>query len=116
MNRNLISDLFEHMHWADMQIWESLRKTEAARGDKNALQLLFHIHLVQHIFLSLWKDEQFEIKKLSDFENLDSIIEYGIDYFDKLKVFMESIKKSDYDNIIYIDGIKTLIILLIDWN
>jgi uncharacterized damage-inducible protein DinB len=85
------------MHWADMQIWESLRKTEQAVGDENALQLLFHIHLVQHIFLSLWNNEEYEIKKLSDFKDLDSIIDYGIDYFNRLKVFMESIKEIDYD-------------------
>lgn len=48
----MLSDLFNHMEWADAQV---LRAAVAASADGFVRERLVHIHTVQRAFLDVWR-------------------------------------------------------------
>ena len=49
-----LDELFQHMAWADARVW---RVVLAADPDERTHKLLFHLHEVQHAFVSVWNGE-----------------------------------------------------------
>jgi len=47
-------DLARHMAWADARVWHAVMATPQAADDTRIGDTLYHIHLVQHIFLQAW--------------------------------------------------------------
>lgn len=80
----MINDLFDHMQWADAVVWQALFDLADVRDDSRIHELLYHIHMTQHGFLSVWEGRQFEYRKLQDFENLKAIAVWGMAFYDDL--------------------------------
>ena len=55
--RELLTDLYGHMEWADAAVWSAVLASAAAGADETTRGRLHHIHLVQRAFLSLWREE-----------------------------------------------------------
>ncbi|HYI10597.1 MAG TPA: DinB family protein [Thermoanaerobaculia bacterium] len=55
---DLVRDLFDHMQWADAEVWTAVEawRKEAEPGPKaeRLMTLLQHLHDVQHSFLLMW--------------------------------------------------------------
>lgn len=57
---NLLSNLqdqFRHMEWADAVVWQAVLASEAALTDETIRARLNHIHMVQRMFLAVWRNE-----------------------------------------------------------
>lgn len=50
-------DLYRHMAWADASIWMAALALEAAPDDTTLRERLHHIHLVQHVFVAIWRGQ-----------------------------------------------------------
>ncbi|MEX2572299.1 MAG: DinB family protein [Gemmatimonadota bacterium] len=61
---------FEHLEWADAVIWSIIRGLPQARTDERIQGVLHHMHLVQHLYLQVWKDEPLVMTERSTFADL----------------------------------------------
>lgn len=92
-----IFDLFQHMSWADAKVWQAVLCTKETGCDKKISYLLYHMHLVQRAFLSLWKGEKVEAPELTSFKDLKSVSKWGYEYHQDLGIFLKSLKEQDKD-------------------
>jgi uncharacterized damage-inducible protein DinB len=73
----LLQDLFRHMEWADATVWRSVVSLPAASTDERIKNYLHHIHMVQHAFINVWREQPLHqlagpyLEALSE-EDLDS--------------------------------------------
>jgi uncharacterized damage-inducible protein DinB len=51
-----LRDLFSHMQWADALVWNAVFSNADAAADARVRDLLSHLHMVQRLFLAVWKE------------------------------------------------------------
>ena len=54
---DFLRTLFRQMEWADAAVWTAVLAAPAACSDERLRELLHHVHLVQRVFLSIWRGE-----------------------------------------------------------
>jgi uncharacterized damage-inducible protein DinB len=47
--------LFAYTEWADAMVWTAMLRESSFSADERLREYLFHIHTVQHLFLSVWR-------------------------------------------------------------
>jgi uncharacterized damage-inducible protein DinB len=57
MQIDLLRQLIRHMEWADAEVWRAVLAHEPAGHDTRLRDLLLHLHLVQRLFLVVWKKQ-----------------------------------------------------------
>ena len=97
-----INNLFNHMMWADTEVWKKVLSFEAAQNDERIKKLLYHLHQVQYAFYFLWNDMPLEIPKPETFSDLKSVASWGFEYQQKLGEFLKSERANEKDKIIQI--------------
>lgn len=97
-----IKNLFDHMIWADSEVWKKVLSCKAAADDEKIKKLLYHLYQVQYAFYFLWNEMPLEIPKFEQFKNLESIAEWGSEYRNKLSDYLLSATTVDKDKIIHI--------------
>jgi uncharacterized damage-inducible protein DinB len=102
MNKSSLKHLFDHMKWADAEVWKKVLEFESAENDEKIKKLLYHLHQVQYAFYFLWNELPLEIPKPEEFSDLKSIAKWGFDYQKKLDEFLSSPKSDEKDKIIQI--------------
>lgn len=83
-------ELARHMEWADAQIWTSLLGSAPAQADDRLRLLVYHVHLVQRAFLSLWRGEAPQFPDPATFPDAPSLAAWGRDGHAQLQVFLAS--------------------------
>lgn len=87
-----VKNLFNHMMWADVEVWKKVLASNSAEGDEKITKLLYHLHQVQYAFYRLWNELPLEIPKPEDFSDLKSIAKWGFEYQQKLIEFLSAEK------------------------
>ena len=109
MNNNItfLNDLFQHMYWADIQVWNvvknNLIKTEK---EKKLKTLLFHIHMTQYAFIKIWENEIINFRKEEEFKNLIEVEKWGIEIHKSINKYFNTLTESKLDEIIEIHWAK----------
>ena len=57
---DLLRQLIRHMEWADAEVWRAVLACEPAGHDRRLRDLLTHLHVVQRLFLVVWRKEPFD--------------------------------------------------------
>ncbi|HYP29736.1 MAG TPA: damage-inducible protein DinB [Blastocatellia bacterium] len=57
MTTDTIADLYRHMEWADAAVWKAVLASESAQTDGKLQEYLLHLHVVQRVFLLVWRGE-----------------------------------------------------------
>ena len=83
-------ELARHMEWADAQIWTSLLGSPPAQADDRLRLLIYHVHIVQRAFLSLWRGEAPEFPDPATFRDLAALAAWGRDGHTELQAFLAS--------------------------
>lgn len=86
-----IKDLSDHMFWADITIWSEVRKIEQDKDTKSIFDLLFHLHSVQHAYLSIWNNESLNYLRNIKFNKLDEVYEWALDFHKKYRIFINDL-------------------------
>jgi uncharacterized damage-inducible protein DinB len=60
IDRQLLLELYHHMASADAAVWKAVLAHRPAHGDRALRSLLHHVHLVQRVFLAVWREEVFD--------------------------------------------------------
>ena len=92
-------DLFKHMYWADAAAWRAIFATPQTEDDARLRELLYHIHLTQNAFLSIWRSQQGDFPEPTNFENLVAISKWGYEYHQDVTRYLNKLRKSSLDNI-----------------
>lgn len=87
-----LTDLYNHMQWADAAVWTSVLASENGQTDAKLRDYFYHLHLVQHMFLRLWRDELRETPPPPSFDNAQSLIEWARDYYGKIFAHLDTLE------------------------
>jgi uncharacterized damage-inducible protein DinB len=72
-----LGDLARYMAWADATVWQAIMATPQATDDARTADTLYHLHLVQHIFLQAWSRTAFAVRQRHEFQKLDELSAWG---------------------------------------
>ena len=81
-------ELAKHMEWADAVVWTSVLASDAVRGDQRIRGLLHHVHVVQHVFLHLWRGDPLRGTEQPDFPDAASTAAWGRDGHAGIQAFL----------------------------
>jgi len=74
---SLSKELFNHMHWANAKIWESVLPIPEAQKDEKLKILLHHLHVVQYAFYNIWSNLPLQFPEVSKFNNLQELCSWA---------------------------------------
>jgi uncharacterized damage-inducible protein DinB len=86
-----LEDLARHMEWADAALWRAVLASEPARLDARVTLWLYHIHVVQRAFTSIWKGEAPNFPEPSAFADPSLIAEWGRNGHRGVQAFLETV-------------------------
>ena len=89
--RDRLGGFLDHMEWADALMWTSVRAVPAAQDDRRLIALLHHLHLVQWIYLSIWRREMPAITDPTTYQNAAAVMEWARPYYAKAAQFMAAL-------------------------
>ena len=88
-----LAELYGHQEWADAEHWRAFELHLPALEDRAIRERLLHIHMVQHAFLWLLgaRNQQFDVKKVEDFDNISDLKKYGREGLSQLNAFVKDL-------------------------
>ena len=89
-----IRDLFQHMQWADRKVWRVVLESSVACEDAKLRACLYHIHLVQHAYLRMWRKESFDLP-FPQFATTVEVYDWSRDYYPEAIAFLDSLSAED---------------------
>jgi len=90
-----LRELFEHQAWADAKHWTAILAHPRATDDGALRRRLYHIHLVQRAFLSVWQGQTLEPPKPESFPTLEALKDWGRDYHEQVLGFLDEDELDD---------------------
>jgi uncharacterized damage-inducible protein DinB len=95
----MLQQLFEHMEWADALVWRSVLLNSVAMSDSSVRERLLHIHVVQHGFLHLWRQQALpELPKPSHFPDTKRIASWGREYHENVAAYVAGLEETLLDS------------------
>lgn len=86
-----LDELFRHMEWADARVW---RAVLPAGEDDRTYRLLFHLHQVQHAFLTVWRGEETpRFKEFSQHPDLPALATWAREYHQSVPLWLASVRE-----------------------
>jgi uncharacterized damage-inducible protein DinB len=80
LNTHTLSDLFQHMEWADAAMWTAVLAAPSAATDAKLQEYLYHLHMVQRAFLRVWRGEP-RADPYPTFRDAPSLRQWGRSYY-----------------------------------
>ena len=105
-DKSIIKNLFKHMQWADAEVWKVVEQSPNIENDKKIKLLLYHIHLVQFLFLKIWKNEKLDHPKEDEINNLIEIREWSKENYSELNNFLDEFDENQLEKIVQIPWAK----------
>lgn len=90
LNKNILSDLFKHMEWADAEMWSAIKASPDACNDDKILSNLRHLHTVQKSFLHVWSGTPANFDELKTFDS-DQLLATVKPYYKNLMTHLATV-------------------------
>src|SRR5690349_8546511 len=90
-----LTDLVNHMEWADREVWRAVSSCEAAGRDARLRDLLLHLHVVQRAFVAVWTNTPPEFPSPGDFGELEQLRQWSLPYYVAARAFMSRIGEGE---------------------
>lgn len=87
---DFVRPLYAHMEWADALVWRRVLDAPAAATDEKVRTLLYHIHMVQRAFVTIWRRGPRQFEELSAFPDLPTLMPWGRDAHQQLKAHLDA--------------------------
>ncbi len=84
--------LAEHAEWADASLWNLT--VELGVDDAELRERLHHIHLVQWVYLQVWRGDPFEPRELDTFESLAEIHTWARGFYRELAEYLPTVTEA----------------------
>jgi len=92
----MFRDLYAHMQWADSVVWRAVLATPAAASDRRIRDLLFHLHMVQRAFLTVWRQQQPEYREEWT-AALPELAQWARQYHDEVATLVDGLDERSLD-------------------
>lgn len=79
------------MQWADARVWDAVLATPAAGDDPRTRELLHHLHLVQRLYLQLWRGEPLAPGTPGDFPDLPAMRAWARAFHEEAAALLHSL-------------------------
>lgn len=89
---NILFELFSHQSWADALHWKAFESLPDSLNDESIRKRLYHIHIVQNGYLSIFKNAPFRYRKPEDFKNMEEIKQYGSCFHKEMLILINEIQ------------------------
>jgi len=90
-----IRELFQHMQWADSEIWRAVFATSNAATDTVLRDRLQHIHLVQQAFFHIWRGKTFDYQAASaSHTEMITIAQWARQYHTEAPGFLDTLDEA----------------------
>jgi len=97
MNKDEFRDYVTHLEWSDALTWRSVRDLRPAQTDERLRYLLYHMHIVQLVYLQVWRGDPVHATELALYPDLPSLREWSRPYYAIVREFGESVDDSRFD-------------------
>jgi uncharacterized damage-inducible protein DinB len=84
------------MEWADATVWRSVLDSPAASADQRIKGWLHHIHMVQHAFINVWREQQHSENAGSDFA-LGELPAWSREFHQLAAAYLQTLSEEDLD-------------------
>jgi uncharacterized damage-inducible protein DinB len=91
VTRELLLDLFDHMEWADGQVWTAALKDDATSSDAKLRHYLLHTASVQRAFLDAWMNQPLAFRAPYDDTSLPAELSAVRRYYMPARTYLGSI-------------------------
>ena len=91
---DLLTELFDHMAWADALTWKGVLAFPAAGEDRVLRERLHHIHLCQHAWLKIWLGKPVDPHDGEEFD-LFELAGWARDYHEAVQGYLTTLNESD---------------------
>ena len=93
-----LTALMDHMEWADARIWAAVQALPADRAAASDLrERLFHVHLVQQIYLALWRKQPLAaIPALAEYPDLAAVQGWGRSYYAEARALVAAATEAQF--------------------
>src|SRR5215213_1563642 len=91
-----LRELFNHMQWADALVWSAALSNSVAVGDPALRGKLFHAHMVQRAFLSVWQAAPLSSPP-SDTPDLLTTLKDARGYYSDLAAFLSALGEDELE-------------------
>lgn len=85
------------MEWADATVWRSVVSSPAALTDERIRNYLYHIHMVQHAFINVWREQPRSANAGSDLA-LTELPEWGRQFHQLAGPYVQALNEEDLDS------------------
>ena len=86
---DVLLDLYRHMEWADATVWKASLASSVTQGDEKLRDALYHLHLVQHAFMRIWRNEPLD-NAFPQFTTMIPLMDWARLYYSGLFSFVQS--------------------------
>jgi len=106
---DLLRQLIRHMEWADAEVWRAVMAHEPAGQDQRLRDLLTHLHVVQRLFLIVWKNQPFD-KSLAvrQFATAADLRNWAQTYYAEANAFLEGVDESSLKGDVVMPFVKAM--------
>ncbi|HEV2148506.1 MAG TPA: DinB family protein [Longimicrobiaceae bacterium] len=87
-----LRELVRHMEWADALVWRAVLAHPAAHADAPTRERLHHVHMVQWVYLQIWRGEPVAVPEASALPDLRAIRAWGRDFHAEASRFLDSLE------------------------
>lgn len=94
INTDTLNDLYRHMEWADAAVWSAVLASPPASADSKLQAYLYHLHVVQQVFLGLWRGELREAP-LPTFSEAEPLMRWGHSFYAEAYAYLVKLKDED---------------------
>jgi uncharacterized damage-inducible protein DinB len=96
-NPETLQELFRHMEWADAKIWTAVFAHPEALADSNLKERLYHIHMVQQAFLTVWRNEPFKPVDADSFRDLPALMSWAREGYAEFNEYVADVGRLDME-------------------
>jgi uncharacterized damage-inducible protein DinB len=101
-----VNELFRHAEWADAENYRALLACKAATEDAGNRARLHHVHLVQHLYLQLWRGRTPEATEAADYSSLTALRIYGRMVHELTGVFLAELTEARLEEPVFVPWFK----------
>ncbi len=90
MNVETLLDLYNHMAWADAEVWTSVLNCGQACQDGRLRDILHHLHVAQRAYLRTWRGESLDAP-YPHFDDTPALCEWAKTYYGQARGYLEAL-------------------------
>lgn len=90
-------EMMRQTEWADALVWRAVLAHPAAADDPATRERLHHVHLVQRVYLSLWRGEPLQVTEAPAFADLRALRDWGRDFHLEAAAYLDAAAKGAWE-------------------